>query len=660
MADDLSFDAVAALRVYPPLGIARVGSADDDYLIGPEVIGGPATRPNGTPAHQLSDFRTADGHIKRQAARFRVYAQLHDGSLREIIGSDGCRIEWRVAVANLKAGWYDFNQAMDLPRDLSKNAMRRNIAFPYIPGGRSSLDITPLPRGIEGANKSGPQYRFDDGTFLRQPVYLGELRTDAEGRLIVLGGTGASASVPPGLRPLTFANNTGWHDDVSDGPVRATVIFPDGRVMAAEPSFVAVTPPNFAPGLFGLVTMDDTVRETFYAQRWLIPPNATSFTHDVWPIFDRLTGLQWVNHGLFVLSGHGASLDARDSKVIGRLRDPSDGGRKWREAVFALFRNPGADGLFQEALLPQVYGDAYGESTADPLTYLSITRTQYAHLERWANGEFTDDWPGELPQPPRFEALSPAEQIAHLERAALHDCLGGPFHPGIELTWTMRLPGIWCRAYRLKVLDRDGAARQDYGDVLTPAVCVGAGGPYDGVAAGALTRFLGVPWQTDGTSCNSAADNAPSTFLSMPTFWGARVPDQVLAEANYERLQALDQQPALSVQAMKHFMYRADWLRDVRGRDYFERLTHMVEDWWRLGIVLPVADPPPHLPPDIRVEQGRHPAGPGTDPKRGLVAAVEVLAHSDVQMAGQTASQLRAALPEAVRPPKRVFRQGEV
>src|SRR5262249_2344269 len=157
----------------------------------------------------------------------------------------------------------------------------------------------------------------------------------------------------------------------------------------------------------------------------------------------------------------------------------------------------------------------------------------------------------------------PAEQIVHLERAALHDCLGGPFHPGIEITWVMRLASIWKRAYRLKVLPGNEPAKQDYGPILTPSVCTGAGGPFDGLAAGALTRFMGVPWQTDGASCNSAADYSPSSFLSMPTFWGARVPDQVLAEANYNRAAAIDPM-SFNVQVQKHFMTRVDWLRDVR------------------------------------------------------------------------------------------------
>ena len=663
MADTntLPFESIAALRVYPPLGIARVGNAGDAYVIGPEVIGGPATHPDGTAARHVDDFRDAEGHIRRQAARFRVYAELHDGTVRELTADNGVSIRWRVTIANLKAGWYEFRQAMDLPANLAMNAPRRNADFPFIPGGRAALDIVPLARTIEGRDLSGPAYKFDDGGFIRRPVYLGELRTDSAGRLIFLGGTGASASFPPNLAPLTFANNTGWHDDTSDGPVRATVSFPGGRTMEAEAGYVAVTPPNFAPGLFGLVTMDDAVRETFRRRGWIAAPTTTAFSHDIWPIFDRLTGLQWVNHGLFVLSGHGASLDARDPAVVARLRDPSDATRGWREMVFGLFRDPDATGPFEEALSPQIYGDAYGESKTDSRVYLSVTPTQHGHLRRWVDGEFDDDWTGAPPEAPDFATLTPSEQVTHLERAGLHDCLGGPFHPGIELTWTMRLPTIWRGAYRLKLLDGDGPARQDYGDTLTPAVCIGAGGPYDGVAAGALTRFLGVPWQTDGTSCNSSADYTPATFLSMPTFWGARVPDQVLAEANYDRMRALwlAGSDGPSVQALKHFTYRADWLRDVRGRDYFDRLQNMIRDWWQLGMVLPVADPAPTMPADLRVEQGRHPSNAGTDPKRALVAAVERLAQpgTATAMYGLAAG---ASPDRPYQPPKREFRRGEV
>ena len=146
----------------------------------------------------------------------------------------------------------------------------------------------------------------------------------------------------------------------------------------------------------------------------------------------------------------------------------------------------------------------------------------------------------------------------------------------------------------------------------------------------------------------------------MPTFWGARVPDQVLAEANYQRMRALD--PAITpIQGQKHFMLRVDWLRDVRGFDYYRRLENMINEWWQLGMVLPVAGAPTHLPPDLRVEQGRHPSHPGSDLKRKLVAAVEALAHPEPVTAAHAASGFAAkAKTEVYRPPKRRFRQGEI
>ncbi|TPI60964.1 hypothetical protein FJ420_31100 [Mesorhizobium sp. B3-1-3] len=652
---------IEAIKVYPPLGIARVGNAtgQDDFVAGPEVIGGPATMPDGTPARFLEHFRAADGSIKRQAARFRVYAHLKDGSVKEITADDA-KIEWSVAVANIKAGWYEFNQAMDLPDDMSKPAMRRNRPDQIsIPGGRRALDIVPTPLTIEGRNASA--ISFSDGQFWNRIVYLGELRTDALGRLLFLGGRGTSAAFKGSVTPLTFANNVGWHDDISDGPVRATVSFPGQEPIEAEAGYVVVTPPNFAPGTTGLVTMDDTVREVFQDQAWIAAPTTTRFTTDIWPIFDRLTGLQWVDHGLFVIHGEGSPLDARNQKVIDRLKDVSDANAAWRKGVFALFRRPRSDGPFIEAQIPQIYGDAVDTlfdlpNRPAPQALMSVTPTQYEHLRRWADGSFTDDWTG-VPTPPAFDSLSAADQVEHLKRASLHDCLGGPFHPGIEITWIMRIPLLWKEAYRLKVLPGMKPARQDYGDILNPEVCTGSGGPFDGAAAGALTRFMGVPWQTDGVSCNSSADYFPSTFLSMPTFWGARVPDQVLAQASYERASALDPKTA-SLQIHKHFALRSDWLRDIRALDYYGRIALSIKKWAELGMVLPSRNPPKHLPADTRFEQGRSNEPAGSDLKYALVVAVESLDKQAV--AAGAALVHETAVPKARVPGRPGFRQGEV
>jgi L-Lysine epsilon oxidase N-terminal/L-lysine epsilon oxidase C-terminal domain len=663
----IDLNAIRELRVYPPIGIARVGNASgaDDYVIGPEVIGGPPTLPGATPeqpARYVDDFRTANGEIKRQAARFRVYAHMNDGSVKEVTGASA-QIEWRVAVANLKAGWYEFNQAMDLG-SLSQDALRRNRD---LVGRRNRwrLDIVPTPKSIAGPN-AGP-IRLDDGAFWGSPVYLGELRTDAEGRLIFLGGKGVAKPFRQGTRPLTFANNPGWHDDVCDGPVRAQVTFPGRPPIDAEPGHVCVTPPNYAPGLFGLVTMDDVVREVFYDKTWISPPTKTSFTDDVLPVFQRLTGLQWVNHGLFILHGFGSALDAQNPEVITKLNDSSAANAAWRQTILALFRDPSAGGALLEDQVPQIFGDAvdqfFGDPPKPPNSLLAVTKTQYAHLKRWADGMFAADWSAAAPaQPTQFSTMSPELQVKHLERAPLHDCLGGPFHPAMEMTWVMRIPVLWKSAYRLNVLAGEQPAKQDFGDTLTPAVCIGANGPYDGAAAGSLTRFLGVPWHTDHTSCNSAADYFPSTFLSMPTFWGPRAPDQVLADGNYLRAAAIAHlgQPTQQ-QTLKHLAHRVDWLRDIRGFDYYDRLSLMIAEWSELGMVLPIKNPAVSLPvQDVRVEQRRRhngvPIDVTADPKFHAVENIESLFAPEA-----TAGLLqRRAARTTAPPPKRSYRQGEI
>jgi hypothetical protein len=659
--------AISELKIYPPIGIARVGNArgPDDYVIGPEVIGGaptlPGTKPE-QPARYVDDFRTANGEIKRQAARFRIYAHMQDGSVQEVTAASA-KIEWRVAVANLKAGWYEFNQAMDLG-SLSQPAWRRNRDLVPAPAHRSRLAIVPTPKTIAG--RTADPVLLADGAFWDTPVYLGELRTDAEGRLIFLGGKGAARSFQKGVRPLTFANNPGWHDDVCDGPVRAQVTFPGHPPIDAEAGYVCVTPPNYAPSLFGLVTMDDVVREVFYDKAWIARPTETSFADDVLPLFQRLTGLQWVNHGLFILHGFGSLLDAQNPQVIAKLNDSSLANAAWRKSIFAMFRDPSAGGPLKEEQIPQIFGDAVDEFSGIPPEpangLLAVTKTQHAHLERWADGTFDADWsPAAAVQPSSFSALAPEAQVKHLERAPLHDCLGGPFHPAMEMTWVMRIPLLWKSAYRLNVLAGEQPAKQDFGDTLTPAVCIGANGPYDGAAAGCLTRFLGVPWQTDHTSCNSAADYFPSTFLSMPTFWGPRAPDQVLADGNYLRAAAIAHlgQPAQQ-QTFKHLMHRVDWLRDIRGFDYYDRLSKMIAEWSELGMVLPVKNAPASLPLDVRVEQGR------VDKGKPIDVTADWKFHAIENVENMFAPQTTAGLvqPRAARttapPPKRTYRQGEI
>jgi len=174
-----------------------------------------------------------------------------------------------------------------------------------------------------------------------------------------------------------------------------------------------------------------------------------------------------------------------------------------------------------------------------------------------------------------------AEQPHALDEANLESCLGGPFHPGIELTWPLRVGKMWKGPFRLNVLPERQQPRMDYGPSLTPAEAMGPGGVVESSGPGTLTWWMGVPWQTDGASCLSGYELG--TYLPLPSFWAARVPNQVLSERSYTRV--LDESlPA--AQRMKHLFYRVDWLRFFDS-DYKTRINSNVEEWHKLGVVAP-------------------------------------------------------------------------
>jgi hypothetical protein len=158
-----------------------------------------------------------------------------------------------VHLANKKSGWYQFQIALDIPEAGSApQSWLRNMTITdrksLIIGPRRAAHRRPRCRG-------GPEYTFDTGTFIGARVYLGELQTDPQGRLHVLGGRGKSASYN-GAQAVTFANNEGWHGDTSDGPVTAEVTLA-GRKLQVDPAWIVVAPPNYAPLQKSVRTMWD-------------------------------------------------------------------------------------------------------------------------------------------------------------------------------------------------------------------------------------------------------------------------------------------------------------------------------------------------------------------------------------------------------------------
>lgn len=552
---------IVRAAIYPGIGIARVGNSEQEYLIGPEV-------PHFVPP-PAGGYKDKAGALKRQAARFRIFGFNAEGQVVRELTSDDAEITWTVHVANTKAAWYRFEVAMDIPEAVP--VPRRNANF--IGDARKQLIIDPGPRGISGKNQSGAQYYFDTGEFIGEKVYLGELRTDEAGRLVFLGGRGKSATPFPKNSAYTFANNDGWHDDISDGPVSAEVRI-GGTSIPVEPAWVVVAPPNYAPDITSVQTMYDVMYDTFQGN-WLTAPSQPSFTKHIHPLLIEFCEMQWVNFGFYCGFGHGSP---NDSDLFLRLANKGPAEAELRRQVFNLFRNPNYE-LLEITAWPQVYGDNMNQPLTDARQFLALTPTLYQFLSAWARGDFISDWNANAPAPPdKIEGYPLQEQPDTLDEAALHFCTGGPFHPGCEITWIARNPSLYRAPFRI----RPRAATQpepDYGDMLTPDVANDEAGPLLGSGPGALTRWMALPWQTDSASCRAGYEPEYSPYL--PTFWPARVPNHVLAEAEYkqvinpklrreERLLALDR--------------RSSWPRFLRGA-YIDQINQMIDDFGKMGVI---------------------------------------------------------------------------
>jgi hypothetical protein len=552
---------IVSAAIHPAIGIARIGNSSSDYYLGPELPGTVPLAPGG--------FKDASGAINRQAARFRMYGlDRHRRVVRELT-TEEAEITWRAHLTNAKAAWYDFHTALDIPE--AQQTLRRNAT--YVGAARAGLIIDPGARAISG-RYSGP-VAFDRGHFLGVEAPLGELRTDDAGRLLVLGGKGQSFS-PFGARLTTFANNDDWCDDASDGPVTATVRL-GRRMLPVTPAWVVTGPPNYGPALAtGYRTLYDVMTQTMIDLGLLSPPTRVRFLRDIYPLFDRLSQLQWVNQGMLERYGWQSPEDFLDPSVFARLIDPSPENEPFRRVLFERFRNPDYAALQPDAL-PPLYGDAVAVPANSPRDWLAVTPVQYANLARWAGGDFANDLARADASAECLEDLPIEAQPMALDRAALEACLGDAFHPGCEATWPMRVRSMYSGLFRLRHRKKP---EPDYGDVLTPELALAPNGPLDGCVPGSVTRWLAVPWQADTASCRSGYEPQIDPYL--PTFWAARVPNHVFTQESYQIV--LDRSLPLAVR-QQAFNTRAPFFRDIDQPTTEQTLASMVESWFRLGLV---------------------------------------------------------------------------
>lgn len=546
-------ERAAYCKIHPAIGIARVGNSPDAYFVGPEVTG-PVAIPQGGYKDAGDPGKGIPPRVKRQAARFRIYAYEENGTLLGEVASDDADITWTVHLVNSKAEGDRFAGTAGENLPLGKRRERsawRNADV----DDRKSLVIDPGPRTLGRRNGRAA---FGGGRFRGIEVPLGEIRMDTSGRLLVLGGSGLSASSNPGQPITNYANNDRWHDDVSDGPVTATVRTRAGRSLDVLPAWVIVAPPDFAPSVSNVVTLYDVAVDV--ALRGNLGPvpdppgERPSFTRHIGPIFQRLAALAWVQQG-----GRGASGAAEEFADLGAL---ASAGADRRRAVFARFRDPTLDPASQEAkdqatpdFLPALSGDSGDALRGRPERWLHLTLTQYRALAQWRDGSFEDDWDDEAPE--RKRAIMPEG----LDRAALENCAGGAFYPGIEGGWLLRNRDAYAEPFRLS---------------------------HERIRPGDVTRRMACPWQADFFECRWH-------------WWPAQRPDEVLTFDAYRRLREIgsalehrdpdsDEARRLRTEQGTLLRDRASWTRGLPS-DSYDGDVAMIERWASHGFVVAAPNP---------------------------------------------------------------------
>ena len=577
--------------IYPPIGVMRVGNSAHEYFIGPEVS-------EPVPISDEDAYRDKTGALKRQAARFRIYGFNARGVAVKELTLDNAEITWHAHLANQKASWYSFQIALDIPEaaDAPPSLLRNdNVA------DRSKLLIDGGKRKIHGRSIDGDGHDFK-GRFMDESVYLGEMRTDEQGRLIMLGGHGKSANINGDIA-ITFANNEGWYDDTSDGPVTADVKY-EGVELRVLPAWVICAPPDFAPMQKSVRTMWDLMRSVAVNAGLMNRPVRPSFTHDILPIFERMTDLQWVNAGFAAAFHWGGQFDYTTEEWKARLGNPSSANYEMRRPISNNFRRLDVTGAQAPQLWPWIYGDAMNiPATDSPRQHAVLSDLQLSFLDQWVAGDFDADYNPRERAPTAIDQLPVREQPEMLTRAAMEFCLADAFHPGCEMTWPMRTAAMYSAPFRLRhASDTAPTNGHYYGPLLNNDVITLPAGPLmGGQVAGGITRWMAIPWQTDTASCRDGYEPDYDPYL--PTFWPARVPNNILNKAMYDRTINNDLSQEEREQS---FAWRQAWLDDlpIEGDvTYTSQINTMIKHFDSLAVVqaLPGVAGDPDFPPQMQV-----------------------------------------------------------
>jgi hypothetical protein len=553
----------ANLRIHPAIGFARVGNSEDYYLqpetiaampqAGQTVNGGLPIKKGTENSHITSgEVRDSGGKLKRQGARFRIFQyqagaqQAYPSPAGEevVIGSvvDGKRVTdiiWTVHLANKKANCWMIDESANKGLALYENGNTpplRNKNFantqgdPANPVRLRKLIIDAGPRCLGALQSKGQSIKFNQDTTASYwqtssnsitPLpdypqtypaiegadpdnkidYLGEMLTEKNGRLIVLGGFGKACgfdqhgNFDPNSPLPRDVDNDNWLDDTSDGPVTAVLVFEDGSTRSLlNNAWVICTDPAYAPQTLNVVTLWDDVYTTWVEglgvnpalynvqTKTYNPGYIPDFHNDVFPTLRAAEMQRWnTNLPDAAIKSH-MRMDALTNEkpgfdIMSFIRKPTD--------------NPDDHLETGAPLMPLSLGDA-------DKSFMVLANTQHFLMGQWAKGLCANN--------AKPTTATPLGQGEALDRTVLMNCLGGRFSPGIDMTFIVRDPNLFNQDWKNPDIGpfRINMERLDYTSASKSKPFLGVG--YiplrtHPVQPGDASKFMAIPWHTDYNSC---------------------------------------------------------------------------------------------------------------------------------------------------------------
>ena len=491
--------AVLVYRIYPAVGVARIGDSDQFYLA-PEKDADLHENPTGhsqppTAGRLYRDNTAAPGKILRQAARFRIFEFKYasatapaPAAVKEVTTQDW-DIRWSVELANKKS----------FPIGQGRTETNR-ILTASATGSLDSASTTPvsIDRALAGGSK----------------VNLATLRPGGGGRLLVVPGAGNRGHLhptPAAAKSDLGQISAGWWDDLGDGPVRAEIRKKNtsAEFKPVVGAWVVLAAPLYSGPVRHVITLYDLIFDVYWSKKGLnsvprggLTANAFSFRTDVHPMLHRASLSSWVSNNAMQAHGPGRFADFTDAArltLLGSTKSaPAKSAReKVQKRVSTSQTSPGPSGI-----------------SMPPPGMAVPTSFQQRAFDAWVKDPaFALDWAAPTPK------VSALDEPMALTRCYLSTATGGGFAPGVEVGHIVTKPDTWALdpPPGMKTTSWDDAFRVDASKR----------------SAGDLTLECPVPWHVDiFRMCFGRPPSGPLPFGIQPVWPGTRPLEVVSAKTN--------------------------------------------------------------------------------------------------------------------------------